>query len=169
MRTILISTFVLLAAAVLAQKNGKTWTVKDAGITYQLPDEWRSDPFSTSSVCDCSGTINDNGQWDSTYLGMVTYTADFPIKDSVNRNKVWDYRFESSEAGEKVVINKIEFLKRKGTMNDSKDSNTAWQYVSTDVPGKKGKYIVIYFWGKEEMFKANESVFVQIMKSLKRK
>lgn len=169
MRTILISTFILIGISAFAQRNGKTWTVKDAGIIYQLPEEWRSDPFSTSSVCDCSGTINDNGEWDSTYLGMVTYTADFPIKDSANRNKVWSYQFESSDPGEKIVINKIEFVKRKGTMNDANDSNTAWQYVSTDTPGKKGKYIVVYFWGKEEIFTANESVFLQIMKTMKRK
>jgi len=152
----------------LFSQNTKTWKVNDYGVVYRLPEAWRSDPFSSSSVCDCSGTINDNGEWDSLYLGMVVYTSVVPIKDSVNRSKIWSYEFTSDDKGEEVVINNIKFLKKKGFLNDSKETNSAWQYISIDTPKKNKMFIMIYFWGKDEMFLKNENTFLEIMQTLKR-
>lgn len=169
-KKILILLSLVIFTQLNAQKNkkAKTWTVKDKGVSYKLPDYWRSDPFSSSSVCDCSGTINDNNEWDVDYLGMVVYTATSPIADTANRNKVWNYHFETSDNGEKITISGIEFIKKKGLMKEGDEENETWQYVSVDTPESSGVYIIIYFWGQHKKFIHNEEVFLAIINSIRR-
>lgn len=169
MKLIAFLPMILALNIVQAQNKVKTWTIKEDGFTYKLPDTWRTDPFSSSSVCDCPGRINDNGEWDSLYLGMVTYISDSSIINISNRSKVWDYQFNSTEKGEEIVINNIKFIKKKGTMNDSDEINSAWQFVSVEDSNKKQKNIIIYFWGNLKVFSENENTFNLIIKSMKRK
>jgi hypothetical protein len=168
MKSIFSLAFMLFVISVFSQET-KTWKVSDYGVTYRLPESWRSDPFSSSSVCDCSGTINDNGEWDSLYLGMVVYTSNVPIKDSTNRSKIWSYQFSSDDKGEEVLINGIKFIKKKGFLNDSDEINFAWQYVSIDAPKKDKMHLMVYFWGNQNQFSKNETTFLEIMKTMKRK
>ena len=165
---LLLSLVILTQSNAQKNKKSKTWTVKDIGVSYKLPVSWRSDPFSSSSVCHCPGTINDNSELDEEYLGMVVYTAEFPIIDTANRSKVWGYHFESSEDGEKITVNGIEFVKKKGLMKEGDEENEAWQYVSVDTPESNGVYIIIYFWGQHKKFAHNEDVLLEIISSVNR-
>lgn len=165
-KTTLLLLLLFMVFSCFSQKNW--WRVDDIATTYKLPDSWTTDPFSSSSVCDCIGTINNNGVGlDSLYVGMVIYPVDLEEKRAENRKQVWGHTFHKNGSLEIVEYNGIEFQRTEGTLRGL-DENKAWQLVSIDKPKKKHKHLIIYFWSHPETFEKNMPVFEKIMESMER-
>lgn len=165
-RYILILVGTILTTGLVAQKGW--WKVDDWAVEYKLPQTWISNPFEYSSVCDCPGTINDNGLGaDSLFTGMVIYPIDLDERRSDNRKQIWGHYFHKDGALEIVEYNGIEFQRTEGSLNGM-DSNKAWQLISIDKPKKNQKHLIIYFWSHPSTFGENQVTFEDILKSMKR-
>lgn len=169
MKTLLIASLSFVLVNVHGQQSGGTWHVDDYGLSYELPNDWRSDPFSSSSVCDCPGTINDNGTWDEEkYLGMVIYPHTKGQTNDYFRAQVWGNRFVAITTPEKVKIGKISYERTFGHF-EGKENEPTWRYISVDIPKKNRPYLTIYFFGQESPMTAFGSKREAIMASFKRK
>ena len=131
------------------------------GISYNLPPNWYSDNFSSSSVCDCQGTIDGNKK-----ISMVIYPSLNTDTANTQREYIWDHHFEAEAGSEIVKIGKKSFRKTKGKLT-GRENEIAWRY--TPVSGKtRGKYThIIYFFGKEEEMKTHANQISQILDSVK--
>ncbi|MCP4122321.1 MAG: hypothetical protein GY751_11255 [Bacteroidetes bacterium] len=166
MRTIMFVLTGLLIGGILNAQSGRGWwKVDDYGLEYKLPKDWQSDPFSTSSVCNCSGTINDNGGWEAAdYLGMVIY----PSKNDEDRSQVWGSDFVGNTDADTLEFAGIPYLSTYGTMEDLRLGEAAWQLISLDKAGKNYMDLTIYFIGNPKLFEKRKDVFVQILETFER-
>jgi len=167
--TMLVLAGLLIGGILNAQSDRGWWKVDDYGLEYKLPKDWRSDPFSTSSVCSCSGTINDNGGWEaSDYLGMVIYPSMNNEKTDADRSQVWGSDFIGNTDADTVEFAGIPYLSTYGTMDGLRLGETAWQLISLDKTGKNFTDLTIYFFGNPKLFEKKKDVFVQILETIER-
>lgn len=85
-----VAAFMLISTSLFAQPSEKYQDVDEPefGIFYSMPESWRYDPYSTSSVCDCPGVILDN--FDNK-LRINIYPTSAEGMAEQKRNEVWDY------------------------------------------------------------------------------
>ena len=172
MQNITILALLFSSVLTLSAQPDKSWWKVDMWKhhSYYLPGNWASDPFSTSSVCDCPGTINDNREWDDDYIGMVVYAVNEQEKlDSENRQQVWGYRFVPEGDLLRVDYNGIAYLATYGQFNGMKGNPKVWQLTSFDTIKDKERHFIIYFWAQEKVFDKNMNTFVQILETFERK
>ena len=162
---------ILLAAASAASAQTEDWwRVKDYGVSYQLPRQWNSDPFSSSSVCDCPGTINDNGVWaGEDYIGMVVYPVTAAERDSSDRHQVWGHGFIPGESAETMTFAGISYDVTYGSFLDMKGWPRVMQLISRDDPGRNYLHFVIYFWAEPALFEQERETFFRILESFNRR
>ena len=167
-RMLLVAAFVGLLQ--LDAQGQKTWTMEDAWLSYELPMDWRSDPFSSSSVCSCPGTINDNGTWaQDKYIGMVVYPVDnMDEQGDEKRSWVWDHEYMATAEPVNVTYNGITFAKTEGYFTNTKTDSKAWRLTTTENNKGKYKHYVIYFWSNPKQFDRYVDAFVAILESVSR-
>lgn len=164
--------FVLMTVAVsyTGAQPGGWWTVRDWTLTYQLPDSWNSDPFSTSSVCDCPGTINDNGEWeDSKYVGMVIYPVTREDRNDRQRQQVWGHVYKSDGTISTRTFGDISWDISYGSFPGMGGDPAVMRLESNDsVKGNRMHYIV-YVFGAEDAYRAEEPAIRTILESFQRR
>ena len=164
------SALLLTSLSVSAQESGEWWLVEENGLQYQLPASWASDPFSSSSVCDCPGTINDNSEWAADkYVGMVIYPVSAGEQDTSDlRQQVWGYGFVPGDAGYQVEYAGIQYTANYGVFDGMASQPKVWQLVTTESVSNKFNQLIVYFWSNQSEFERNTESFISILESFKR-
>ena len=148
----------------------KWWFVDDDALTYQVPNSWSVDPFISSSVCDCWGTIMDNGKWYDNYVGIVVYPSSQEAQNLPNRNQVWSYEFVPNGKERKISHAGINYLLQEGNMVDDDDNEVAWKLTSLNTFNEKQAYLTIHFWTKDQkQFENHIPTFEEILSTIKLK
>ncbi len=171
MRILFLLTFLISSQLITAQGRG-WWTMDDWGLTYKLPKDFRADPFSSSSVCHCPGTIVDNGEWDDDkYIGLVIY----PIPENVeehdgedaDRGQVWGYTFIPDGKDEKAQFGEIKYVLERGTFSDMDYENEAIRLTSQGKQKASHPDLIIYYWGSPAAFDKHFADIEKILGTIK--
>jgi hypothetical protein len=170
MNRIIVCTALMMVSVALSAQTENWWKVKDYTVSYMLPRHWNSDPFSSSSVCDCPGTINDNGEWfGEGYIGMVIYPVTDAERDSANRQQVWGYSFVPRSDAETMEFAGIPYTATYGNFMDMKGWPRVLQLVSADEAGPNKVNFIVYFWAEPSLFEQERETFFSIMNTFNRR
>lgn len=149
------------------------WTAVDQGhfgMKYELPENWEIDGFSSSSVCDCFGTINIGNRFSDEEVFMVVY----PVKNKASltdekRTHVWGKHFQEQEEQTSHKIEKLVFVQTishwiTGAASGNIDTKTeVWRFITT----WKKQHYVFYFWARKEVMAKNKATIFEILKRFK--
>ncbi|MCR9171218.1 MAG: hypothetical protein NXI10_01910 [bacterium] len=129
----------LFLIAVCFSFFGFSQTTKIDGISFKLPKNWISDPFSTSSVCNCPGIIiiDDEDENNSLWIAVYSIGKDEEVQE--DHNFVWDYEFTPEGDGPEVLtVDDVTMHAMKGSYI-SEDGESYPGYKITSAKGKTSK------------------------------
>lgn len=144
-----------------AQKGWQKMNERYHGIKYAIPNDWRADPFSSSSVCNCAGTILDNLDLDTR---IVIYPTDKEGMLAEERQYVWDYKFVPSDKQDKIKTEHFVFDRMVSKWEDDEGKDYEVWRISTH---KKKMHYLIYVFGPPAELKAQKKVIHQILESIR--
>ncbi len=138
------------------------------GVKFKLQKDWISDPFTTSSVCDCPGIIilDERNERKSLWIAIYPISKDYAVHEG--HNFVWDYEFVSDSTGPEVlVIDGVKMHAAKGSYVTS-DGESLPGYKITSARGKTSKsydhIIHIYANNKVVLSEGKVAEFVNSIK-----
>lgn len=150
--SILVLSNLVLAQKPFPQKVDLDWE----GFSCKIPDNWRYDPYGSSSVCDCPGVIFDNFDDD---LRINVYFTDLEGLSDPMRDEVWSYKWQASDAApfEYKNVAGIKFTGWYGNwQSDGEEATVKQKVIRIDGGLKKDQMLRIYVFGPEKEVKGFE-------------
>lgn len=163
----LTSLFILLSFFSFSQKDKDWKKVQDIAVSYQLPSDWNTKPFSKSKICDCPGTLNTNGRSGDAMLSLVIYPCESTERLDDLRMQVGGFTFLADGPERKVKHGGIDYKLELGTFEGKEGFDVVWRLHSVGKTGKDKKHLVVYFYGDADPFQDNTELFKEILNSFK--
>lgn len=135
-------------------------SLKYMGIVFEIPSDWRYDPYGSSSVCDCAGVIVDNLERE---LRINVYTTDAEGMKEPMRDSIWSYAWDAAAAKPFSYTGKntVKFEGQIGQWVDNADGHVV---VRLDASLNR-QHARIFIFGPEADMKADEAVYRLILDS----
>ena len=135
-------------------------SLKYMGIVFEIPSDWRNDPYGSSAVCDCEGVIVDNLERE---LRINVYTTDAEGMEEPKRDQIWDYVWDAATAKPFSYTGKntVKFEGQIGQWVDNADGHVV---IRLDAHLNR-QHARIFIFGPEADMKADEAVYRLILDS----
>lgn len=128
--------FALILFAVFLSSFAFPQKMSIEGVTFDLPENWIGDPFSSSSVCDCPGVIIIADRYESTSVWIAIYPIAKGEEVLPDHNAVWSYAFQpESNSPDILTIGKVNMNVDKGTYTSSDGES----YPGYKITSEKGR------------------------------
>ena len=128
-------------------------------LRYEIPYNWYVGGYMTSRSCNCtSGTINTAPNRD---LNMVIfYSEEFDV-DSLTKQDVWGYKFNTPSITETISTPYMDFEVARSRWEN--DSDVMVMRLTATI---EDNAYVIYFWGNDDIMSNMENTIIHIVHSI---
>lgn len=160
--------FSLLLFVFLFSSIGFSQHTKIEGVSFKVPEDWISDPFSSSSVCDCPGIIIIDDQRKKKSLWIAIYPIAKGDEVQPSHNFVWDYEFTTDSDGPEVLkVDGVTMNAMKGQyVSESGESFPGYKITSEGGKTSKSYDHIIHIYSNNEVV-LSEGKVSAFMKSIK--
>jgi hypothetical protein len=146
-----------ISAFTQSDKNEKV-SLDYMGIAFEIPADWRNDPYSASSVCDCQGVIIDHLENE---LRINIYPTNAKGMQDPIRDNIWSYTWDAASAKPFAFESKGKTL-YTGAIGHWIDNEDEHIVIRLDANLNK-QYARIFIFGPEADLLANKSVYELIL------
>lgn len=148
---------ILFAITTLASAQTTTTekvTVEESDIAFELPEGWRNDPYSASSVCDCEGVIIDEVTRE---MRINIYPTNAAGMNDAKRDRIWGYTWDPASAKPFNYNSKgkTTYTGEIGHWIDNEDDHIVIRLEAHS----KSQYARIFIFGKAADLEADKAVY----------